>query len=138
MEHNATYKKVIHKELSYKVMGILFAVNNELGYGYQERYYERAIEVHLQKEGMAYRRQMPYNISVQGTIIGRYYLDLLIDNKIILEIKKGSYFSRHNIEQVKGYLKVTGLELAILANFTPHGVKYLRVLNDRNYKKFRL
>ena len=81
---------------------------------------------------------MPYDISVQGIKIGRYYLDFLIDNKIILELKRGSYFPRRNIEQVKAYLKITGLELAILANFTPHGVKYLRVLNDLNYKKFSL
>jgi len=138
MGGSTTYKNVIHKALSYRVMGILFAVNSELGYGYQEKYYERAVEVHLKKEDIQYKRQIPYDISVQGIKIGRYYLDFLIDNKIILELKRGSYFPRRNIEQVKAYLKITGLELAILANFTPHGVKYLRVLNDLNYKKFSL
>jgi len=127
-------KRVIHKELSYEIMGVLFAVNSELGYGYQEKYYERAIEVYFQQKKITYKRQMPYDIVVCNKKIGRYYLDFLVDNKIILELKKGNYFPRRNIEQVKGYLKATDLELAILANFTSHGVKYLRVLNDRNYK----
>jgi len=52
----------------------------------------------------------------------------------VLEIKKGSYFSKRNIEQVKGYLKVTIYKLAILANYTPNGVKFFRVLNPNNIK----
>lgn len=59
-------------------------------------------------------------------------MDFLVENKIVLEIKKGSYFSKRNIEQVKDYLKATGMKLAILANFTPHGVKFFRVLNSAN------
>jgi GxxExxY protein len=131
----AQTNKIIHKELSYAIMGVLFAVNNELGYGYQEKHYERAIAVYFTERGLRYKEQMPFNIAVKGKIIGRYYLDFLVEEKIILELKKGSYFSRRNIEQVKGYLKATMLELAILANFTPHGVRYLRVLNDKNYNK---
>ena len=114
-------------------MGILFLVNSELGYGYQEKYYERAIEICFKKENIPYKRQAPYNIAIRGELIGRYYLDFLVEDKIILELKRGNYFPRTNIEQVKGYLKATGLELAILANFTSRGVKYLRVLNDKNY-----
>jgi GxxExxY protein len=53
----------------------------------------------------------------------------VIDDKIVLEIKKGNYYSRKKIEQVKGYLKATKMKLAILANFTPTGVKFLRILN---------
>lgn len=60
----------------------------------------------------------------------RNYLDFLVEDKIVLEIKKGNYYSKKNIEQVKQYLKVTNLKLAILANFTPSGVKFLRVLNS--------
>jgi GxxExxY protein len=62
-------------------------------------------------------------------MIGRYFLDFLVDNKIVVEIKKGDYFSKKNIEQVKAYLKVTNLKLAVLVNFTSSGVKFLRILN---------
>jgi len=59
-------------------------------------------------------------------------LDFLIEDKIILEVKKGNYFSRRNINQVKGYLKATSMKLAILVNFTTKGVKFFRVLNPNN------
>ena len=121
--------KVIYKELSYKVVGILFEVYNELGFGYQEKYYEKAIEKCFFKEKISFKRQAPFNLKFKDEIVGKYYLDFLIENKIVLEIKKGNYFPKRNINQVKEYLKVTGLKLAILANFTSDGVKFLRILN---------
>lgn len=128
-------EKIIYKDLSYKIVGILFEVYNELGYGYQEKYYEKAVARCFNKENILYKRQAPYKIIFKNEEIGRYYLDFLVDEKIILELKKGNYFSRRNIDQVKGYLKVTNLKLAILANYTPNGVKILRVLNPNNQAK---
>jgi len=77
---------------------------------------------------------MPYNIVFLCQIIGKYYLDFLIENKIILELKKGNYFAKRNMEQIKGYLHATNFELAILANFTPNGVKFFRILNSQKIK----
>jgi GxxExxY protein len=125
-------EKIIYKELSYKIVGILFEVYNSLGYGYQEKYYERAIERLFIFKNVQYKKQVSYKIAFKGEIIGRYFLDFLIDDKIILEIKKGKYFSKRNIEQVKAYIKITNLKLAILANFTPDGIKIFRVLNPQN------
>ena len=124
--------KIIYKELSYQIVGILFEVYNDLGYGYQEKYYERAIAKYLIVAKLEFKRQAPYKIAVKDEIIGRYYIDFTVENKIVLEIKKGNYFSKRNIDQVKGYLKATGMKLAILANFTPNGVKFFRVLNPDN------
>ncbi len=121
--------KVIYKDLSYKIVGVLFSVYNDLGYGYQEKYYQKAVERYLTEEKLRFKSQVPFKISLKGKEIGRYYLDLLIEGKIIVEIKKGNYFSKKNIEQVKGYLKATGLKLAIIANFTSKGVNFLRIVN---------
>jgi GxxExxY protein len=125
----ACQNKIIYKELSFEIVGILFEVYNELGYGYQEKYYEKAIEKCFIAHKIKFKRQAPFKIKFKGEIIGRNYLDFLVEDKIVLEIKKGNYFSKRNIEQIKQYLKVTNLKLAILANFTPSGVKFLRVLN---------
>ena len=118
-----------HKDLSYELVGILFEVYNELGYGYKEIYYERAIKHFLDEKKIPYKEQAPFILSFHGKIIGRYYLDFLIDGKVVLEIKKGNYFSKRNIEQINEYLKKTGMSLAILANFTPSGVKFKRIVN---------
>lgn len=122
-------QKVIYPELSYKIIGALFDVYNELGAGYQEKYYQKAIEVAFGEKGIEFKSQFPIVIKFKDRKIGHYLLDFLIEGRIILEIKKGDYFSKNNIEQVLGYLKSTNSKLAILANFTPTGVKFRRVLN---------
>lgn len=123
---------IIHRELSYKVVGILFDVYNELGYGYQEKYYEKAIARCLVLENIPFIKQTPYKISFRDEIIGRYFIDFVIDNKIVLELKRGDYYSQKHIRQIKGYLAATGLQLAILAHFTSSGVKTFRALNPNN------
>jgi len=67
--------KVIYKDLSYKIVGIVFDVYNDLGYGYQEKYYQRAIEKYLLINKTKFKTQVPYNIAVHGEVIGRYFLD---------------------------------------------------------------
>jgi len=64
-----------------------------------------------------------------GKTIGRYYLDFLIADKIVLEIKKGDRFLKTNIDQVYAYLKRFNLKLGILANFTKGGLKFKRIVN---------
>src|SRR3990167_1864582 len=121
--------KVIYKELSYELVGILYDVYNELGYGHPERYYQKAIAVALQRNNLLFKEQVPYVLKYKNKVSGRYFLDFLIDDKIVLELKKDGRFAKKNIEQVKSYLQATNMKLAILANFTPEGVKFLRVLN---------
>lgn len=123
-------EKIIYKELSYLTVGVLYEVYNEMGFGYAEKHYQKAISVLLAEKKIKFRQQVPFNIIFRGNVIGRYFLDFIIDDKIALEIKKGPNFSKKNIEQIKGYLKATGFRLAILANFTPRGVKFFRLLND--------
>jgi GxxExxY protein len=119
----------VYKELSYRIVGVLYEADNRLGGGLQEKYYQKAVASLLAEKGIPFREQVPYNISLDKKCIGRYFLDFLIDEKIVLEIKKGHHFSRRNLEQVKGYLHITEKKLAILANFTPQGVRFMRVLN---------
>ena len=127
--------KIIHKELSYQIVGILFEVFDDLGYGYKENFYINAIVKNFKLNNIKFKTQVPYKLIYKGEIIGKIFLDFLVEDKIILEIKKGYYFSKKNIEQILNYLKMTGLELAILANFTPNGVKFIRILNSPLYKK---
>lgn len=76
--------------------------------------------------------QVPANLTYDHESIGTFFLDFLIDHKIILEIKVGQKFSKQNFNQVHGYLKTTGKQLAILAIFTHKGVRFIRILNINN------
>lgn len=120
---------LIYKELTYRINGILFGVFNELGYGYQEKYYQRAISLALKEGNVKYKEQVSVPIEFKGSGIGRYFFDFLIEDKIILEIKKGDQFYKKDITQTYAYLKSSGLKLGLLANFTKNGVKIKRIVN---------
>jgi GxxExxY protein len=125
-------EKLVHKELSYRVMGVLFDVFKELGAGHKEKYYENAIAEGLKSAGISFAQQLYVPLSFNGKVIGKYYLDFLVDSKLVLELKKGDmYSSKKHIEQVISYLKAHHLQLGILAQFTSEGVKYRRIINLR-------
>jgi GxxExxY protein len=131
-QHELRRKDLIYPELSYRITGILFEVYNELGGGYHEKYYQKAISIALNRCNLPYKEQIHVPLKFKGINVGNY-LDFLIDDKIILEIKKGEKFTRKNIEQVYAYLKATNLKLGILANFTKTGLRFKRILNiNRN------
>ncbi len=122
-------KDLIYPELSYKINGILFKVFKEMGPGYQEKYYQRAVSEELKSNKFNFKEQLKSDLIYQNKRIGNYYLDFLIEDKIILELKKGDYFKKSNIDQVYAYLKANKLKLGLLANFTSQGVKVKRILN---------
>lgn len=133
MENKSKLKRkdLIYPSLSYQIIGILFEIYKELGGGYQEKYYQKAIAQELKRCGVPYKEQLSTPLKYKDEKIGNYFLDFLIDNKIVLEIKKDSRFANKNIEQVYAYLKATGLKLGIIAAFTREGVRFRRILNIR-------
>jgi len=120
---------LVYPELSYKIIGLLFKVEGELGPGHKENYYANAMEELLKKEKVNYKRELYHPLLFENKVIGKYYLDFLIDDKIVLELKKGNRFSKKNIDQVYSYLKVNNLKLGIIAQFSYDGLKFKRILN---------
>lgn len=120
---------LLYPELSYKLIGILFNVSNKLGGGYLEKYYQKAVAESLKGANLKFTEQVHTPFIFNGVKIGTCFLDFLIDDKIILELKKGNRFFGKDIEQVYSYLKIKNLQLGILANFTSHGVETKRIVN---------
>ncbi len=123
---------LLHKELSYQIIGVLFKVHTKLGGGYQEKYYQRAIALELKRQDISFQEQVPVDLSYEEERIGKYYLDFVIENKIVLEIKAAPHFHNKDIKQVLSYLKKAGLELGILANFTKEKLEFRRILRGKN------
>jgi len=122
-------KDLIYPELSYQIVGILFEVYNQLGGGYHEKYYQRGIASEFRRCNISSQEQVYAPVIFKGEKIGNNYLDFLIENKIILEIKRGNKFSKNHIEQVLAYLKSKKLKLAIIANFGSKELKFKRIIN---------
>lgn len=122
-------KDLIYPELSYKIIGSAFDVYNELGGGHQEKYYQRSLAESFLKNNLNFKEQLSCPITYNGKIIGRRFLDFLVEDKIIVELKKGVRFSKSHIDQVLEYLKINGLKLAILITFGNEGVIFKRIVN---------
>jgi GxxExxY protein len=121
--------KLIYPELSYRIIGIIYKVYNELGGGYQEKYYQKALVLEFKKEKIKFKEKVLFPLKYQDKEIGKYYLDFLIEDKIVLELKVGNRFYSRDYKQILAYLKNTGLKLGLLLLFTKRGVKFKRILN---------
>ena len=87
-----TTASLLYPELSYKIVGTLFQVSNKLGGGYLEKYYQKAVAECLKTEGLKFAEQVHAPFMFNGVKIGQCFLDFLIEDKIILELKKGNRF----------------------------------------------
>lgn len=120
---------IFYPQESYKIVGILFCVYNELGSGHPEKYYQRAIAKELSEQRIKFCEQVYTPLRYRGGIVGKQFLDFLIDDKIVLEIKRGEHFSKKHIDQVLEYMRTSNYRLAILANFGSEGVLFRRLIN---------
>ena len=123
--------ELIYPELSYKVVGVLFKVYNQLGGGYQEKYYQKAVKQELISCGLPFLEQVRSDFAYKGSFIGRYYLDFIIEHKIVLELKITPSFSKRDIMQILGYLKQSDLQLGILASLNRNNFYYKRILRGQ-------
>ena len=114
---NADYQDFKHKELTDKIINIFYRVYNKLGYGFLEKVYENAMIIELEKEGILAVSQSAISVSYEGKIIGEYYADILVDNKVIVEIKAIKHLVEENEAQLLNYLKATNMEVGLLLNF---------------------
>lgn len=123
------HAKIVLPELSYEIMNAVFEVFKNLGYGFQEKYYHRALAVLFRKRNIPFRQEVHHPIVFEGKIIGRYFIDFVISGKIALEIKIGKEFYPRDWRQLASYLKATHLPLGILILITRDGARFRRIAN---------
>ena len=114
---NADYQDFKHKELTEKIINVFYIVYNKLGYGFLEKVYENAMMIEFKREGILAISQSPIKVFYEGDVIGEYYADILVDNKVIIEIKAAKRLVEENEAQLLNYLKATDIEVGLLLNF---------------------
>lgn len=124
-------QEFLYPELSYQIVGLLFQVRRELGSGYQEKHVQRAIVIAFNKVGLEFQEQVPAVLEFDGHTVGRYFLDFVVANKIIVELKVCERPSKRDFDQIKQYLVRSKLKLGLLACFGRNGVKIYRVLQPK-------
>ena len=123
-------------DIGYKVRGACFSVYNELGPGLLESAYEQALCYELKNQGLRVDTQVPIDVSYKGLSIGSgYRLDLLVESKVIVELKSVDRLSEVHHKQILTYLKLSNLKLGYLVNFntdslTDNLIRYANKLQD--------
>jgi GxxExxY protein len=120
--------EIIYPELSYKIMGAIFDVHKELGPGFLESIYEKALIDELDDRKLQVEIQKPIDIIYKGKQIGIHRVDLIVEDKIIIELKTVERFNVHHRAQLISYLKASGYKLGILVNFSKSRIEYTRVV----------
>ncbi|MBW2662320.1 MAG: GxxExxY protein [Deltaproteobacteria bacterium] len=116
---NADFQDFKYKELTEKIIKIFYKVYNELGYGFLEKVYENAMMIELKKEGIPAVSQFAIKVYYENEIAGEYFADILVDDKIIVEIKAARNLALEHEAQLLNYLKATSIEVGLLLNFGP-------------------
>ena len=122
-------KDIIYKDLSYKIIGLVMEVHNELGFGFLEKVYENSLVLLLKREGLKTKQQAPLKVYFKEDIVGEYYADILVEDEVILELKVLNRITDIEKAQALNYLKCTGLRLAIIINFGKTKLEYERLIN---------
>lgn len=125
---------IVEKDLSYSIVKAAYEVFNGLGPGFAEEIYEEAMIVVLKKYGHVPDQQKRVDVYFQGVNLGFHKLDLIVDGRVILELKAVSEIAAIHKQQVLAYLKATGLELALVINFGAGRLQVARVVNTRQRK----
>ncbi len=119
---------ILYKELSYKIIGLSMEVHRELGYGFLEKVYENALMILFEEKNIKAEQQKQIIIKFHGKEIGNYISDLLVEDKIIIELKVVTKIKDIHRAQVANYLKATGKKLGIIINFGNEKLEFERVL----------
>lgn len=96
----------------------MFEVYRELGHGFLERVYERALLLELQRQGLSADAQSPVAVRYKGEVVGDYVADIIVEGRVLLELKAQEKLTQAHQAQVLNYLKATGIRVVLLVNFS--------------------
>ncbi|MBN2862950.1 MAG: GxxExxY protein [Bacteroidales bacterium] len=120
---------MINEQLTEAILAACFEVSNELGPGFLESVYEKALLIALQEKNIEAVNQVPIKVYFRGHDIGLFYADILVEDQVIVELKSCQKIAGEHIAQTIHYLKATGKEVALLVNFGQRKVEYRRLNN---------
>ena len=118
-----------HADLTERIIGCAFNVHNELGSGFVEVISENALAIEFERQGIVFQRQVPVEVRYADQLVGQHRLDLLVEGKVIVELKAKDAFSEADTANVLSYLKATNLCIALLLNFGTPKLKIKRLGN---------
>ena len=121
---------MLHSDITDKIINAFYKVNNDLWYGFLEKVYENAIVIELKKSGCSVVQQSKIEVYYEQENVGNYYADLLVDDKVIVELKASETLCEEHEAQLINYLKATKIEVGLLLNFGRKAVFKRKVFSN--------
>jgi len=123
-----TGKEYLYKELTGEIIKSAFDVHNTLGCGLLEKVYENSLAWDLELKGRKVSTQREYNVIYRGKKVGKYFADLVVEDKVILEIKAVENIEGSHRAQILNYMKISGLRIGLILNFGKSKLQYERLI----------
>ena len=120
---------LVYPQLSYKIVGCAFEVFKTLGYGHPEKVYQKAMAILFDEKEIPYTKEEYVPIKFRDVLLRKQFIDFVVENKIVVELKKNFHFSKTHIDQVLYYMQEKNIQLAILINFGKEGATFKRIIN---------
>jgi GxxExxY protein len=118
---------MVLEELTGKILGACFEVANELGHGFLESVYVKALMVALSQKELSVESEVPLQVLFRGQVVGDFYADLLVERCVLVELKAVKALVPEHQAQVINYLKATGIEVGLLVNFGTPKIEFKRL-----------
>jgi GxxExxY protein len=115
-------------DITYIINGAVFEVNKVLGHGFLEKVYENALLIELKQRGLAVESQVPITVRYKGEIVGEYIADLLVEGRVIIELKTVDKIDKLHEAQLMHYLKATNMPIGLLVNFKHSKAEIKRII----------
>ena len=124
------------QRLTGQVIACAFEVSNQLGTGFLESVYENALCIELGKQGISFEQQKPLQVIYRGKVVGSFVTDLIVEDKLLIELKTVSALAKNHRAQLMNYLKATNIPVGLLLNFGTPKIGFQRIVNQ--YKESEL
>lgn len=128
---------ILFEDLTYKIIGICYEVQNQIGGGLLEKTYQKAMVIGLKAAGFTVEEEVEVPIFFQSEKIATGYADLMVNGKVLIELKRTGSFSKSHFQQLENYLAACKLPLGLLIHFGVDGVKVKRVINKDFFNQLK-
>lgn len=119
---------MVHEKLSFRIIGCCLDVHNSLGPGLLEQCYHNALYYELKESGLAVGYNVPFTVHHRGQVVGEYFADLVVEDRVIIELKSVARLGNEHTAQVLNYLHISGCRLGFLVNFQGSRLEWKRLV----------
>jgi GxxExxY protein len=120
--------KLLHADVTEKIIGAAFEVYRELGYGFLESVYQKAMQVELQRLGLEVEIESPIKVKYRNVVVGEFRADLFVNEVVIVELKVAKNYNAEDEPQLLNELRATGIKVGLLINFGRTKVEFKRMV----------